>query len=409
MNLDINSSTEIKPLELGSKQLKSHPDSIVCPITCEIMHNPVIDIHGHTFSKEGIAEWLTKHNNTCPINQGEISLNDLRPNLILKEIIGHHLEQGFDLTPRPHDDTIPIPSKVSQKDDIAQSLLKNGKELEHNGNFIDAEKVYVFALQYTCKSEDYAYLPFLFEKKGEIERASSSYLILADLQHTEGKTNQEIDTLKKSIELHSSPFIVERLANLYKVTGQEKLSADLFLDLSQQALYNDDKINALRLCHQSLDIFPGNKETWKILSALQSDPDESIKILFKGANETALSLKERVELCKLIINKDSKNFEAQFHLGELSRLKDKESRLKIKEQVKLLKENAEKTQNFFDMQINKFDEIKFQLLQENSSLKEELRLSKLENFQLTESVALLKLGINQLNQEVGLINSQMNK
>ncbi len=35
------------------------PEAYMCPITCEIMTNPVIAADGHTYHKESITEWLS--------------------------------------------------------------------------------------------------------------------------------------------------------------------------------------------------------------------------------------------------------------------------------------------------------------------------------------------------------------
>ncbi|MBA2369520.1 MAG: U-box domain-containing protein [Candidatus Protochlamydia sp.] len=394
MNLDIHSfSSQIKPLNLSQEKSKPQPPySIVCSISGAIMEDPVIDPHGHSFDKKFIQEWLHK-NNTCPLNQGFLTEEDLRPNRALKEIIEWYHSRGFDLTPRlTEKNTIPIPSKVVQNDLVAEAILKTAQDLYDKGQYDDAEKLYLIAITYTCKSEHYALLPALYEKKGDKGRAASAYLILADLQQKEMKFEEEIKTLEKSIELVSSPLVIERLGHLYKVGGQVKESAQLFLDLSQQALYNGDKSNALRLCHQSLEIYPGNKETWKILSALQDDSKDSIKILFKGANENALTLKERMELCKLIITKDSSNLDAKFHLYELNSLK-------TKEKFKQMNDAISKLANAVEDQNNTIFEFNVILAEQ----------SKLGNIQLIEKISILELGSKQLKQEVELISSQIIK
>lgn len=52
------------------KRFKSvTPSSFVCPISKEVMEDPVILLGtGHTFERKAIEEWLSEHD-TCPIDR----------------------------------------------------------------------------------------------------------------------------------------------------------------------------------------------------------------------------------------------------------------------------------------------------------------------------------------------------
>lgn len=58
-----------------------------CPISGMLMENPVIDLYGHSYERKYIMEWLTNHKNTSPLTQQPLELNDLRPNITLKNSI----------------------------------------------------------------------------------------------------------------------------------------------------------------------------------------------------------------------------------------------------------------------------------------------------------------------------------
>src|ERR1700675_5026276 len=161
---------------------------------------------------------------------------------------------------------VPQPLGQEQNDALANPLIVGAQDLEEKGKLIDAEKLYIMALQFTSKSEDYAHLPRLFEKKGEKERAASSYVILADLQMTEGKQAETIASLKKSLELASHPAIKEKLGNVLNSHGQKQEAAILFLELAQQALYNKDNLSAMRLGRLALEAFPGHAEAWIVMA-----------------------------------------------------------------------------------------------------------------------------------------------
>eukprot|EP00667_Euglena_gracilis_P017175 EG_transcript_18051 len=66
------------------------PERYLCPITTEIMVDPVMDLHGHNFERSAIAEWLGR-SEECPLSREPIQLHMLYPNLALKEEIAEWL------------------------------------------------------------------------------------------------------------------------------------------------------------------------------------------------------------------------------------------------------------------------------------------------------------------------------
>ena len=60
------------------------PEFLVCPITQEVMEDPVITSDGHTFERSAIEAWLGK-NNTNPMTGGEITSKALTPNFALRD------------------------------------------------------------------------------------------------------------------------------------------------------------------------------------------------------------------------------------------------------------------------------------------------------------------------------------
>lgn len=312
--------------------------SFICPITNDIMVDPVIDKHGHTFEKAAITQWL-KTKTTCPLNNQQMSSDELAPNRALKEIIESYQAPSPQGSLTQDDKTIPHPSAQVQNDALSAPLLTNAQDLENKNKLQDAEQLYLIALQFTSKSEDYAHLPRLFEKKGEKERAAKAHIVLADLQITEGKKPEAIASLKTSLQLKAQPSIKEKLAHLLNETGQKQEAALLFLELAQQALYNKDTLRATTLCNEALQAFPGHAETWKTLAALQNDTTGTVKTLLKGANEPTMPLKDRLEICKTITLKDPDNLQAELLFLKLNQLK-------MKNKIKQLKQiDDQKIQN----------------------------------------------------------------
>jgi U-box domain len=63
------------------------PDQFYCPITSDLMMEPMISPDGYTFEKEAIENWLFQRNGTCPISRNSLQVTQLRKNLALQECI----------------------------------------------------------------------------------------------------------------------------------------------------------------------------------------------------------------------------------------------------------------------------------------------------------------------------------
>lgn len=67
-----------------------YPDDFKCPISLEIMSDPVILSSGHTFDRSSIQRWLDAGHRTCPITQLPLSENpSLIPNHALRSLISN--------------------------------------------------------------------------------------------------------------------------------------------------------------------------------------------------------------------------------------------------------------------------------------------------------------------------------
>ena len=59
--------------------MKTPDDALICPITLELFHDPVLAQDGHTYERAAIEEWIRK-NNTSPLTNQQISSENLYPN-----------------------------------------------------------------------------------------------------------------------------------------------------------------------------------------------------------------------------------------------------------------------------------------------------------------------------------------
>jgi len=55
------------------------PDSFICPLTMELMKDPMMTIHGHNFEREAIIAWISM-GNTCPLTRKPLCMRQLVSN-----------------------------------------------------------------------------------------------------------------------------------------------------------------------------------------------------------------------------------------------------------------------------------------------------------------------------------------
>lgn len=85
-------------LEIIKRRLKLYnkneiPDEFICPITRDIMSDPVITVDGHSYQREAIQQWLSEHN-TSPKTGLRLGTTRLFPNHALRSRI-ENWSQGY--------------------------------------------------------------------------------------------------------------------------------------------------------------------------------------------------------------------------------------------------------------------------------------------------------------------------
>ncbi|KAK7913179.1 hypothetical protein WMY93_013390 [Mugilogobius chulae] len=64
------------------------PDEFLCPITRELMKDPVIAADGYSYEKEAIESWINTKNRSSPMTNLPLLTTLLTPNYTLKMAIG---------------------------------------------------------------------------------------------------------------------------------------------------------------------------------------------------------------------------------------------------------------------------------------------------------------------------------
>ena len=81
---------EIERLRISRDEL---PEDLCCPITCELMKDPVITADGTTFERCAIKEWFETGARTSPTTNEPLENLTLIPNHVCKRLITALLEE----------------------------------------------------------------------------------------------------------------------------------------------------------------------------------------------------------------------------------------------------------------------------------------------------------------------------
>ena len=87
----------IRPRSLASRSDTSMldvgvPDEFLCPITREVMKDPVIAEDGYTYERSAIVAWMEKGKTSSPMTNGLLNTKQLTPNRSLKMLIQRYLQ-----------------------------------------------------------------------------------------------------------------------------------------------------------------------------------------------------------------------------------------------------------------------------------------------------------------------------
>nr|VDD30063.1 unnamed protein product [Brassica oleracea] len=95
------------------------PHEFLCPITLEIMQDPVIIATGQTYEKEGIQKWFDAGHKTCPKTGQTLDHLSLAPNYALKNIILQWCEKNNFKIPEKETSLHSENDSEEQKDEVS--------------------------------------------------------------------------------------------------------------------------------------------------------------------------------------------------------------------------------------------------------------------------------------------------
>jgi len=95
----------------GSKQKVQIKEELLCPITAELMLDPVFTSDGQTYERGAIERWLEEHD-TSPLTGETLEHLGLTPNVLVRGMCRKYLEQLEAETANP-DNLVTSPSRPS--------------------------------------------------------------------------------------------------------------------------------------------------------------------------------------------------------------------------------------------------------------------------------------------------------
>ncbi|XP_028127076.1 U-box domain-containing protein 6-like isoform X1 [Camellia sinensis] len=92
--LSKHGSFNFKPNFRRSGQMPLPPEELRCPISLQLMYDPVIIASGQTYERICIEKWFSDGHNTCPKTQQQLPHLSLTPNYCVKGLVASWCEQN---------------------------------------------------------------------------------------------------------------------------------------------------------------------------------------------------------------------------------------------------------------------------------------------------------------------------
>jgi hypothetical protein len=200
-NQDVSSSSQ--------SILSNIPDEFRCPISLDLMKDPVIVASGHTYDRNSIAQWINSGHQTCPKSGQRLIHMALIPNYALKSMVHQWCQ----------DNNVPLIDDSSSSFSKSESSSGKSKLSEKAIDHISATKAAMDAVKMTAE--------FLVGKiamgSPEIQRQATYELRL--LAKT-GMGNRRIIA-----EAGAIPFLVTLLSSTDPKTQENAVTAMLNLSI----------------------------------------------------------------------------------------------------------------------------------------------------------------------------------
>ncbi|KAJ3694871.1 hypothetical protein LUZ60_000248 [Juncus effusus] len=221
----------IKRIELEKPSIDlAIPDNFRCPISLDLMRDPVTTSSGITYDRQGIETWLERGNLNCPVTGKPIYIHDLIPNTSTRKLIQEwcleNCALGVERIPTPRIPISPLESSeilaeissASRRGDsykcgnLATKLKEIGKESEHDRRCIaSAGAACKLSLSFSQLAGESIESITILE---DLEKILSSMVILFPLDSEAGQHLTSPASLKSMISILKYGDLSGRLSSV---------------------------------------------------------------------------------------------------------------------------------------------------------------------------------------------------
>ncbi|KDP26782.1 hypothetical protein JCGZ_17940 [Jatropha curcas] len=199
------SSFNFKSNNRKSGQLAVPPEELRCPISLQLMYDPVIIASGQTYERICIEKWFCDGHDTCPKTQQKLSHLCLTPNYCVKGLVTSWCEQNG----------VPVPDAPPESLDLNYFRLSLSQSESANSRSVDSIS--------TRKMKGIKVVPL--EESGTIEEAEQHEMKLLTLQQEQIPQEEDLEhdtfqnfmnILNDERDLQKKCKIVEKIRLLLK-------------------------------------------------------------------------------------------------------------------------------------------------------------------------------------------------
>lgn len=133
-------SRKIQPIKRKERESiavseQSVPNGFICPLTMEIMFDPVLDAEGNTFERSALFQWL-KNSPTSPVSRQPLNERMVTSNNALRDTIHEFMGSAWVQQRKATEETKPE-KRMKGEQGIAIGTSNTGKEMSRSRSKID--------------------------------------------------------------------------------------------------------------------------------------------------------------------------------------------------------------------------------------------------------------------------------
>jgi len=187
------------------------PENYLCPITQEVMTDPVVAADGQTYQRESITEWLTRGKRKSPLTGAMLSHTILLDNIFAKNVIREFLERR----PESKEGIKPdLNLCIEEREELIKDLVIKMEDMKsHSTEVLKGKENSDMMIQY-LKGENTKLKEIVFKLKQIIKDNGLSHLLNLE---TEIKLQQLPDRKEINIIPNVEINIIEEAKNQHQI------------------------------------------------------------------------------------------------------------------------------------------------------------------------------------------------